>query len=528
MASQPSNSTTRGIRASATTPPPPNMAILDRHAGGTMEDTSNQSKNLPQHTPHPSNGTLRAEDRADSAINIDATDSSLHEYTSVKVLPSGVKILKKGNDKGEPGGSVAKLMGKISSKNILKQKAKKKDKDVCPASLKSSKEKSKHERSKHKKNAGLNNNNQEIASSPFKLPKPHYHHHHHHHHHHHSNHVKETSQGEISFQLQTSHPLTMQRLSTPASNVALTSTLSAPICAEDNLTLSNDKNSNQNWWKEMKVLIHLIDGFEIEESDSPFPIAQEALADDAEEPVDVGRRKQPEEGRGCADDELSAARISRSGVDGNHSATAHTEEASMEPPAKAAKHFATSVASPEVKRETMESPTKTGVDSKNQPAMAATENKAAGYNDEEEEDDEEDDSISIGSKELVNQEEMMNVDYASSPPSHSPVSFPLRDVSSTDSFPSHHHLDNELVDEKPAIFLCEPDVDKNIVDWTEQDVYHFISGIEGCSQYAEEFISQEIDGQALVLLNEDHLMSNLNVKLGPALKILAKIQENKK
>lgn len=45
----------------------------------------------------------------------------------------------------------------------------------------------------------------------------------------------------------------------------------------------------------------------------------------------------------------------------------------------------------------------------------------------------------------------------------------------------------------------------------------------GCQEIAEEFRAQEIDGQALLLLKEDHLMSAMNIKLGPALKIYARI-----
>lgn len=45
----------------------------------------------------------------------------------------------------------------------------------------------------------------------------------------------------------------------------------------------------------------------------------------------------------------------------------------------------------------------------------------------------------------------------------------------------------------------------------------------GCQEIAEEFRAQEIDGQALLLLKEDHLMSTMNIKLGPALKIYARI-----
>jgi hypothetical protein len=57
-----------------------------------------------------------------------------------------------------------------------------------------------------------------------------------------------------------------------------------------------------------------------------------------------------------------------------------------------------------------------------------------------------------------------------------------------------------------------------------RDVVDFIRNLAGCSIYADEFNRQEIDGQALMLLKEDHLMSTMNVKLGPALKICAKIK----
>lgn len=45
----------------------------------------------------------------------------------------------------------------------------------------------------------------------------------------------------------------------------------------------------------------------------------------------------------------------------------------------------------------------------------------------------------------------------------------------------------------------------------------------GCEDLAAQFLSQEIDGQALLLLKEEHLMSTMNIKLGPALKICASI-----
>lgn len=55
------------------------------------------------------------------------------------------------------------------------------------------------------------------------------------------------------------------------------------------------------------------------------------------------------------------------------------------------------------------------------------------------------------------------------------------------------------------------------------EVCEFIRGLPGCADYAEDFAIQEIDGQALMLLKEDHLMSAMSIKLGPALKIVARI-----
>ncbi|XP_054858787.1 polyhomeotic-like protein 1 isoform X2 [Eublepharis macularius] len=59
--------------------------------------------------------------------------------------------------------------------------------------------------------------------------------------------------------------------------------------------------------------------------------------------------------------------------------------------------------------------------------------------------------------------------------------------------------------------------------WSVEEVYEFIASLQGCQEIAEEFRSQEIDGQALLLLKEEHLMTAMNIKLGPALKICAKI-----
>lgn len=59
--------------------------------------------------------------------------------------------------------------------------------------------------------------------------------------------------------------------------------------------------------------------------------------------------------------------------------------------------------------------------------------------------------------------------------------------------------------------------------WNVQEVFEFIHSLPGCQEIADEFRAQEIDGQAMLLLKEDHLMSAMNIKLGPALKIFARI-----
>lgn len=55
------------------------------------------------------------------------------------------------------------------------------------------------------------------------------------------------------------------------------------------------------------------------------------------------------------------------------------------------------------------------------------------------------------------------------------------------------------------------------------DVCDFVKKLPEASDYVEEFASQEMDGQALMLLKESHLMSVFSMKLGLALKIVDRI-----
>ncbi|KAH7975977.1 hypothetical protein HPB52_007205 [Rhipicephalus sanguineus] len=68
---------------------------------------------------------------------------------------------------------------------------------------------------------------------------------------------------------------------------------------------------------------------------------------------------------------------------------------------------------------------------------------------------------------------------------------------------------------------------------TVDDVASYIGQLPGCDCYAETFRRHQIDGKALLLLQEHHLTSQMKIGLGPALKIVAAInwlrrQEKKK
>ncbi|XP_055561899.1 sterile alpha motif domain-containing protein 11 isoform X3 [Falco cherrug] len=60
---------------------------------------------------------------------------------------------------------------------------------------------------------------------------------------------------------------------------------------------------------------------------------------------------------------------------------------------------------------------------------------------------------------------------------------------------------------------------EDISKWTVEDVCSFVSSLSGCTEYTQVFREQAIDGETLPLLTEEHLLNNMGLKLGPALKI---------
>ncbi|XP_036388116.1 sterile alpha motif domain-containing protein 11 isoform X2 [Megalops cyprinoides] len=64
---------------------------------------------------------------------------------------------------------------------------------------------------------------------------------------------------------------------------------------------------------------------------------------------------------------------------------------------------------------------------------------------------------------------------------------------------------------------------EDISKWTVEEVCSFVGGLAGCSEYTQVFREQAIDGETLPLLTEDHLLNNMGLKLGPALKIRSQV-----
>ncbi|XP_063273513.1 sterile alpha motif domain-containing protein 11 isoform X3 [Prinia subflava] len=64
---------------------------------------------------------------------------------------------------------------------------------------------------------------------------------------------------------------------------------------------------------------------------------------------------------------------------------------------------------------------------------------------------------------------------------------------------------------------------EDISKWTVEDVCSFVSSLSGCTEYTQVFRDQAIDGETLPLLTEEHLLNNMGLKLGPALKIRSQV-----
>lgn len=60
---------------------------------------------------------------------------------------------------------------------------------------------------------------------------------------------------------------------------------------------------------------------------------------------------------------------------------------------------------------------------------------------------------------------------------------------------------------------------KRVAAWNSEEVAGFVKGLPGCKEHAATFRTEQIDGEAFLLLTQADIVKILSIKLGPALKI---------
>ena len=70
-----------------------------------------------------------------------------------------------------------------------------------------------------------------------------------------------------------------------------------------------------------------------------------------------------------------------------------------------------------------------------------------------------------------------------------------------------------------------PDSNENVLEWSVDEVCQFVSSLTSSPDIAHVFREEHIDGHSFVLMQEDHLLNRMSIRLGPALKILAQIKK---
>uniref|UniRef100_A0A667XJ25 L3MBTL histone methyl-lysine binding protein 1b n=1 Tax=Myripristis murdjan TaxID=586833 RepID=A0A667XJ25_9TELE len=60
---------------------------------------------------------------------------------------------------------------------------------------------------------------------------------------------------------------------------------------------------------------------------------------------------------------------------------------------------------------------------------------------------------------------------------------------------------------------------KRVATWSAEEVATFVKGLPGCKEHAATFRTEQIDGEAFLLLTQADIVKILSIKLGPALKI---------
>lgn len=266
---------------------------------------------------------------------------------------------------------------------------------------------------------------------------------------------------------------------TPNSSIKVPTATNSPLASQngesDAKKISTTANSNTSFLKnelpkamvKPNVLTHVIEGYVIQESNEPFPVTRQRYSE--KENDEPPKKKQAIEDS-KANDNIK--------VNGDPSATTSnvTSSTANHSPNDivACEHCGKAEVRSKLRRKRFCSPT------------CARANKSSST-----------DSPAVGNIADDNKNQI-------------PQSPSQNDKSKTES--SENGNDGQPIEEHIML------------KWSVAQVCDFIKNLPGCSDYAEDFALQEIDGQALLLLKENHLVNAMGMKLGPALKIVNKIE----
>lgn len=246
--------------------------------------------------------------------------------------------------------------------------------------------------------------------------------------------------------------------------------------------IKNDKGLLPKAMIKPNVLTHILEGHMVHEATEPFPMSTKRLPDDVEDAVSPKRSKSSPEKPATTPDRTICIQCGKKDSKGKLKHKPYCSKTCS----KAAKAGVVPTAKQngehKLRIRNENGTTNGSVSPKSLPSPTSTNGTSS-------------DSSSSGSS-----SDMSSIDAKKSakPPTPMEVS-----------------ADVDAEQEEPISFL---------VKWSVDEVCDYIRSLPGYGDYADDFANHEIDGQALVLLNENHLVKTMNIKLGPALKIMSQIE----
>ncbi|XP_054711047.1 LOW QUALITY PROTEIN: polyhomeotic-like protein 2 [Uloborus diversus] len=280
-----------------------------------------------------------------------------------------------------------------------------------------------------------------------------------------------------------------------------------------------------------QILTHVIDGFVIQEGPEPFPVSRSALLDSSYRVMAPEKPKKIEDSPTAASPEKKRNTVHRPRGNVELAKCEFCGKMGPKYKFKRSKRFCSTSCA---KRYNVCYSKGVGLlPSSNQENVAAGRKKKQGFKGRR------------GRKQSLTDQDLENspvqMEVVPEPKNEEPLITSIKveeDVGEVPMDVSHQNVTQAEKAEEVEIVEVESSVMRKLpTKWTVskisffsivvQEVFEFIRDLPGCSDYADTFKSQEIDGQALLLLKEDHLMTSMSMKLGPALKLISQINSIK-